>query len=122
LGHVDAAATAWARERPLGASLSTRPRTPRPPLAVRPSFVSQETSFAVLGLPPRKFLEALVPRCQDDVVRIGRTVLLPIEAAEAALRSLRAEASVTVQEEERGDEQPESVDAVLASVNMKRSA
>jgi hypothetical protein len=89
---------------------------------VRPSFVSQETSFAVLGLPPRKFLEALVPRCQDDVVRIGRTVLLPIEAAEAALHSLRAEASVTVQEDERGDEQAESVDAVLASVNMKRSA
>jgi hypothetical protein len=62
------------------------------------------------------------PRCQDDVVRIGRTVLLPIEAAEAALRSLAAEANVTVQEDERGDEQPESVDAVLASVNMKRSA
>ena len=75
----------------------------------------------MLGLPPRKFLEALVPRCQNDVVRLGRTVLVPIEAAEAALRSLHEETSVAVQEDERHD-YPASVDALLASVNMKRSA
>jgi hypothetical protein len=101
---------------------ASRPRKPGPPVVVRPSFVSQDSSPALLGLSPRKFLEVIVPKCAGDVVRVGRTVLLPIEAAEAALRSLRAEASVTVQEDERGDEQPESVDAVLASVNMKRSA
>jgi hypothetical protein len=100
--------------------LTERARKPRPPVTLRPSYVSQETSFAVLGLPPRKFLEVLVPRCREEVVRVGRTVLLPVEVAEAALRSLRAEASPTVQGEDHGEGQPVSVDAVLASVNMKR--
>ncbi len=64
----------------------TRPRTPRPPIVLRPSFVSQETALTILGLTPRKFLDVLVPRCRREVVRVGRTVLVPTEAAELALR------------------------------------
>jgi hypothetical protein len=96
-----------------------RKRKPQPPITLRPSFVSQQTAFALLGLPPRKFLELLVPRCSDDVVRMGRTVLVPIEAAEAALRSLATEASEVTDQEDGG--QPATVDAILASVNMQRT-
>ena len=89
---------------------------------LRPSYVSQETAFAVLGLPPRKFLEVLVPRCRNAVVRVGRTVLLPIDAAEAALLSLADESATFADADEVNlGEHPVSVDAVLASVNMRRS-
>ena len=99
----------------------TRPRTPRPSVVVRPSFVSQETAFTVLGLTPRKFLDVLVPRCRADVVRVGRTVLLPTEVAEVALRSLTGGRATTVPEREGDDdEQPATVDAILASVGMHR--
>src|SRR5581483_8848840 len=40
-----------------------RPRKPRPPVVVRPSFVSQDSAPALLGLSARKFLEVLVPKC-----------------------------------------------------------
>ncbi len=99
----------------------TRPRTPRPSVVVRPSFVSQETAFTVLGLTPRKFLDVLVPRCRADVVRVGRTVLLPTEVAELALRSLTGGRATTVSEHDGDDdEQSATVDALLASVGMHR--
>jgi hypothetical protein len=89
---------------------------------VRPSFVSQETAFTVLGLTPRKFLDVLVPRCAADVVRVGRTVLVPTEAAEVALRSLTGDGAPSAQDDgsDREDAQPATVDAVLASVGMHR--
>jgi hypothetical protein len=96
-----------------------RPRTPRASIVVRPSFVSQETAFTVLGLAPRKFLDVLVPRCRADVVRVGRTVLLPTEVAEVALRSLTADRATTPEHND-DDEQPATVDAILASVGMHR--
>jgi hypothetical protein len=37
-----------------------RQRKPHSPVVVRPSFVSQDSSPALLGLSPRKFLEVLV--------------------------------------------------------------
>jgi hypothetical protein len=104
----------------------TRARTPRPPIVVRPSFVSQETAFAVLGLTPRKFLDVLVPRCRDEVVRVGRTVLVPTETAELALRSLTDDHAASAPDldptSHDGDheESPATVDAILASVGMHR--
>ena len=98
-----------------------RNRTPRPPVVVRPSFVSQETAFTVLGLTSRKFLDVLVPRCRADVVRVGRTVLLPTEVAEVALRSLTGDhATATPEHDADDDEQPVTVDSILASVGMHR--
>jgi hypothetical protein len=102
--------------------MTARLRKPRPPVTVRPSFVSQETAFAVLGLAPRKFLEVLVPRCRGDVVRVGRTVLLPLEVAEAALRSLADGTNSEAADDRDNDPEPASVDAVLASVGMQRRA
>ena len=67
-----------------------RVRKPRPPIVVRASFVSQDSSPALLGLCARKFLEVLVPRCREDAVRVGRTVLIPLDVAEAALRAIRS--------------------------------
>ncbi len=104
----------------------TRTRTPRPPIFLRPSFVSQETAFTVLGLPPRKFLDVLVPRCRGEVVRVGRTVLVPTEAAELALRSLALDhgdpalGPDEISDEDGAGEQPATVDAVLAIVGMHR--
>jgi hypothetical protein len=83
--------------------------------------VSQETAFQVLGLPPRKFLDEVAPLCPDDVIRVGRTVLLPIDVAEAALRTLAGNSSAIVDAQRDRDEgQPTSVDDVLASVGAKR--
>jgi hypothetical protein len=98
----------------------SRRRKPRPPLVVRPSFVSQDTSFAVLGLTPRKFLDLLVPRCGGEVVRIGRTVLVPLEVAEARLRCLAGDSAAVEAQLDDEDGQPASVDQVLASVGMRR--
>jgi hypothetical protein len=118
-GRVSAEPEAVSNPRRDGIRESRR-RKPRPPLVVRPSFVSQDTAFAVLGLTPRKFLDLLVPRCRGDVVRVGRTVLVPLETAEAALRSMAGDgAHVDVQRDD-DDGQPVSVDQVLASVGMRR--
>jgi hypothetical protein len=48
-------------------------------------------------------------------------VLLPIDAAEAALLSLADESATVADEVNQDGEQPVSVDVVLASVNMRRS-
>jgi hypothetical protein len=68
---------------------------------VRPSFVSQETSFAVLGIVPRKFLEIIAPRCKR-VSRVGKTVLVELEEAERVVCSL----SVDLNGETATDELP----------------
>lgn len=106
-------------ERRDGISQSRR-RKPRPPLVVRPSFVSQDTAFAVLGLTARKFLDLVVPRCRGDVVRVGRTVLLPIEVAETTLRCLASDSAEVEAQRDDDDGQPVSVDQVLASVGVRR--
>jgi hypothetical protein len=100
-----------------------RPRKPRPLVVVRPSFVSQDSSPALLGLSARKFLEVLVPKCAGDVVRVGRTVLIPLDAAERALRALSTGGDNDL-DATGGDESatPLSVDAVLATVGMRRTA
>lgn len=106
-----------------GHMTAPRQRKPRPPVVVRPSFVSQDSSPALLGLCARKFLDVLVPRCTGDIVRVGRTVLVPLDVAEAALRALSTDGDDHI-EPTANDETvtPTSVDAVLASVGMRRSA
>jgi hypothetical protein len=99
-----------------------RQRKPRPPVVVRPSFVSQDSSPALPGLAPRKFLEVLVPKCAGDVVRVGRTVLIPLDVAEGALRALSTGGDSDTESTANDDMIPTSVDAVLASVGMRRRA
>ncbi len=100
-----------------------RVRKPRPPVVVRASFVSQDSSPALLGLSARKFLEVLVPRCRKDSIRVGRTILIPLDVAEAALRAIPTspEGTPDVAASEAIAE-PTSVEAVLASVGMRRRA
>ena len=100
-----------------------RQRKPRPPVVVRPSFVSQDSSPALLGLCARKFLDVLVPRCAGNVVRVGRTVLIPLEVAEGALRALSTGGDDGTSSTAADDTvTPISVDAVLATVGMRRNA
>lgn len=100
-----------------------RQRKPHSPVVVRPSFVSQDSSSALLGLCPRKFLEVLVPKCRGDAVRVGRTVLIPLDVAEGALRALSTGGDNAL--DSTADEDgvtPISVDAVLATIGMRRTA
>jgi hypothetical protein len=77
----------------------------------------------VLGLCPRKFLDVLVPRCAGDVVRVGRTVLIPLDVAEGALRALSTGGDDDTKSTANDDAlTPTSVDAVLATVGMRRTA
>jgi hypothetical protein len=76
--------------------------------------------LALLGLPGRKFLDVLVSRCRAGVVRVGRTVLVPIEVAEAELRTLASGAAENVSQGGDDEGVPTSVDEVLASVGVKR--
>lgn len=76
-----------------------------------------------MGLSPRKFLEVLVPKCAGDVVRVGRTVLIPLDVAEGALRALSTGGDDDTRSTTNDDTlTPTHVDAVLASVGMRRSA
>jgi hypothetical protein len=98
-----------------------RVRKPRPSFVVRASFVSQETSFALLGIVSRKFLEVLVPRC-CGVARVGRTVLVELDEAERVLRDLAiAGPSVPTACESTDERQPATIDEVLARVGVRRA-
>jgi hypothetical protein len=92
---------------------------PRPPLVVRPSFVSNESCFAVLGLVPRKVLETIVPKCAS-VSRVGRTVLVDLDEAERVVREL----GTTADESEPTEDprQPSTVGEVLAELGLERAS
>jgi hypothetical protein len=89
--------------------------------ASKRNAVSRFTRATITGAVAGGYGQGRACRCQDKVVRVGRTVLLPIDAAEAALLSLTAETTQGVDDEDREGEQPTNVDAVLASVNMERT-
>jgi hypothetical protein len=100
----------------------------RPPLVVRPLFVSQDTAFAVLGIAPRKFREVLVPMCRGFVVRVGKSALIPVDVAEDKLRSLAAGPEGVDEEHDRelmedtpDDEQPQTADAILHALGRRRA-
>jgi hypothetical protein len=75
--------------------------------------------LALLGLSGRKFLDVLVSRCRG-VVRVGRTVLVPLEVAESELRTLASDAADSGSQGGDDEGQPTSVDEVLASVGVRR--
>jgi hypothetical protein len=93
-------------------------------VALRASFVSQETSLQLLGVDSRRYLELVVPLCKGAVVSLGKLRLVPLDDAEAALRRLAANDGASGEEgcdEERDGGQPETVDAVLAALGRVRS-
>jgi hypothetical protein len=96
---------------------------PRPAIALRASFVSQENCLQVLGVDARRFLERVVPTCKASVVSLGKLRLVPIDDAEAALRRLATPAG---QHSDDGDDnpvdlQPQTPEEVLAKLGLERS-
>ena len=92
----------------------SRALRPRPAVVVRPSYVSDETCFAVLGIVPRKFREQLVPLC-EQATRLGHTVAVPLDEAEQAMRTLAAtpDADDEQTSDERDEDEPTSVADVM---------
>ena len=91
-------------------------------MVMRPSFVSNETSFAVLAIVPRKFLERVVPHC-ERVTRIGKTVLVELEEAERVIRELGAIESGSESETEASPgREPKSIDDVLRAIGRERAS
>jgi hypothetical protein len=101
---------------------------PRPAVVIRPAFVSQETCLQVLGVDARRYLELVLPACAGQVTRLGKLRLVPLDAAEVALRALAAAgddvdgAAVDAAEHEEAVRQPQTVDEVLAAVGRRRIA
>jgi hypothetical protein len=87
---------------------------PRPAIVVRPSFVSDATCFAVLGIVPRKFREQLVPLC-EHVTRLGQTVAVPLDEAEQSMRKLAATPDSDDEQtsDARDEDEPTSVADVM---------
>jgi len=106
-----------------------RATKPRPPVALRASFVSQENCFAVLGVDPRRYLERVVPLCRGHVIALGKLRLTPIDVAEEKLRDMAATPSADVsvpdgdedQDDDEDEGQPRSVNEVLRAVGRARA-
>jgi hypothetical protein len=97
-----------------------RARRPREPVHVAAAMVSQLTCTALLGIDPRRYLDALIPLCKGDVTPLGRLRIVPLDIAVAALRRL----AVTDAGEEapaRVERQPETADEVLAALGLERA-
>jgi hypothetical protein len=104
----------------------TRSIKPRPAVVLRPSYVSDETCFAVLGIVARKFREVVVPRC-ERVTRLGRTVAVELDEAERVMRTLASAASAAgadVEDHDQADDdgQPRTVAEVLRRLGKTRAA
>ena len=97
---------------------------PRPAVIVRPSYVSDETCFAVLGIVARKFREIIVPKC-ERVSRIGHTVAVEIGEAERVMRSLAVDAddqTIDLAHEDLDDDQPQTAEEVARRLGKERVA
>jgi hypothetical protein len=94
-----------------------RATKPRPPVALRASFVSQENCFAVLGVDPRRYLERVVPLCRGHVIALGKLRLTPIDVAEEKL----CEMAATPSADDDDECQPRSVNEVLRAVGRARA-
>lgn len=103
-----------------------RPVTPRPPVALRAAFVSQENCFAVLGVDPRRYLDRVVPLCRGHVVALGKLRLTPLDVAEEKLREVAAaqssEAAGAECGEDKDPDQPASINDVLRAVGRARTS
>lgn len=99
-----------------------RPLRPRPPLAIAPVFVTQKTSFAVLGIDERPFLEQVVPLCEGHVVSLGKLRAIPVDVVLERLRSKAAAGSTVPSPVTTADDQPESADGVLKALGLRRAS
>jgi hypothetical protein len=97
--------------------MTARKLKPRPATVLRASFVSQETSLALLALVGRKFLEVIVPRC-ERVTRIGKTVLVELDEAERVIRELGAAVTSDGDQSEPTD-QPQTANDVLRAIGFE---
>jgi hypothetical protein len=103
------------------------PRRPRPPVAVAPMAISTENVLAIGGLTPRKFREALAAHPTVERSKFGHTLIVTPAAFAELLERLRVtegdDAADGEQDQgEDDDDQPTSVDDVLAKLGKERIA
>ena len=100
---------------------------PREPVSAMPSFVSQLTSLPLLGIDDRRYRELLVDHPEVPRTRIGKLVLVELDAMRELLRRLAVEApSGNAEAEPAGedddDRRLDSPDAVLAAIGRRRAS
>jgi hypothetical protein len=96
---------------------------PRPPVTVGAAMVSQLTSLPLLGIDARRYLDHVVPLCGEAVVRLGKLRLVPVDVAVTVLQGLAApQDAATEPDGPNDDEQPRSIDDVLARVGLERKS
>lgn len=100
-----------------------RPRIlkPLPPIAVRPTTVTQLTCLEMLGVNARRFLELLAAHPDLPRTRLGKLAVVRIEDWD---RWVVLHASVADDAVRDGDrdarDQPESAEAVLAQLGLRK--
>ena len=102
--------------------MAPRPLHPRQTdaLIVTPVTVTDRTCAAVLGLEPRVYRE-LVVRERIPHARLGRRIVARIEDVLVAVDRLAGADAVDAPEADDVDDQPETVDAVLAALGRERA-
>lgn len=105
----------------------TRELRPREPIATVPSHVSQLNCTPILGIDPRRYLEFLrearIPHARVGKLRIAELHVLRDRLQKLATSTRVDVAAVDDEQEyalvEVDEEQPESVDAVLAKLGRR---
>lgn len=93
---------------------------PRPPVATTPICVSQFTAPALFGFKTEASFLAFVNASNVRNTRIGKTVMVDVDDLRAALRDRATSDDQPIAEVVAGDEQPQTEDAVLARIGMRR--
>lgn len=101
--------------------MAERRLRPRQPLALAAATVSQLTCLSLLGVDPRRYLDHLVPLCGDEIARLGRLRVVPMDVAVEALRRLAARGEGPADDEFEDTDEPRSVDDVLAQIGRERA-
>ena len=105
----------------------SRKLRPREPITTAPSHVSQLNCAPLLGIDPRRFLDFLRAE-QIPHACIGKLRIAEVEVLRDRLRKLSTSTGVDIEQEDLGearamgdDDQPRSVDAVLAKLGRRRT-
>ena len=101
----------------LGTSMS-RNLKPRESVAVNVASVSQLTSEAVVGVPGRRYLEIIIPKCRH-VACVGNLRVVQLDEVLRVLRELGDDEADETADVVPVVRQPESADAVLALLGKR---
>ncbi|MCL2777973.1 MAG: hypothetical protein FWD73_08210 [Polyangiaceae bacterium] len=101
---------------------------PRAPITPTPMSVSQLTVEPIVGIDGRRYLDLLREHPECARSRVGKLVVVELDDLRALLRSLTLQSSPHTESDVhddaglRCDEQPETADAVLAKLGLRRTA